>query len=109
MKLSLLIDFGSTYTKVVAIDLANEDVLAIAQAPSTVETDITIGLEQCLKRLRKSGVDDTDVEYKMACSSAAGGLRMVAVGLVPQLTVEAARQAALGAGASKGFRGGAVQ
>ena len=34
-----------------------------------------------------------------ACSSAAGGLRMVTVGLVRELTAEAARQAALGAGA----------
>ncbi len=37
--------------------------------------------------------------YRLACSSAAGGLRMVTVGLVRELTAEAARQAALGAGA----------
>jgi len=36
---------------------------------------------------------------RYACSSAAGGLRMIACGLVPSLTVEAARRAALGAGA----------
>jgi uncharacterized protein (TIGR01319 family) len=35
----------------------------------------------------------------MACSSAAGGLRMVCVGFVPELTSEAANRAALGAGA----------
>ena len=37
--------------------------------------------------------------YRLASSSAAGGLRMVTVGLVRELTAEAARQAALGAGA----------
>lgn len=34
-----------------------------------------------------------------ACSSAAGGLRMIAIGLVPDLTAEAAKRAALSAGA----------
>jgi uncharacterized protein (TIGR01319 family) len=37
--------------------------------------------------------------YRLASSSAAGGLRMVTVGLVKELTAEAARRAALGAGA----------
>ena len=40
-----------------------------------------------------------EFDVRLACSSAAGGLRMVAVGLVRELTLEAARQAALGAGA----------
>jgi uncharacterized protein (TIGR01319 family) len=37
--------------------------------------------------------------YRLASSSAAGGLRMVTIGLVRELTAAAARQAALGAGA----------
>jgi len=37
--------------------------------------------------------------HRLASSSAAGGLRMVTIGLVRELTAEAARQAALGAGA----------
>jgi uncharacterized protein (TIGR01319 family) len=37
--------------------------------------------------------------YRLASSSAAGGLRMVTAGLVRELTAEAARRAALGAGA----------
>src|SRR5699024_6728198 len=36
---------------------------------------------------------------KLACSSAAGGLKIIAIGLVPELTSEAAERAALGAGA----------
>ncbi len=38
-------------------------------------------------------------KFVLASSSAAGGLRIVVVGNVPGLTVEAANQAALGAGA----------
>jgi sugar (pentulose or hexulose) kinase len=37
--LTLLIDFGSTYTKVVAVDLSNAEVIGRSQAPSTVNTD----------------------------------------------------------------------
>jgi uncharacterized protein (TIGR01319 family) len=36
---------------------------------------------------------------KLTCSSAGGGLKMIASGLVKELTGEAARRAALGAGA----------
>ena len=42
---------------------------------------------------------DLDGALHLASSSARGGLRVVAIGLVPELTAEAARQAALGAGA----------
>ncbi len=40
-----------------------------------------------------------DGALRVASSSAAGGLRIVAVGLIPDLTAEAAKRAALGAGA----------
>jgi uncharacterized protein (TIGR01319 family) len=100
MTLALAIDFGSTYTKAVALDLAGEKVAGVAQAPSTVGTDITIGLAAALEDLRqRCGVVLDDVRFRAASSSAAGGLRMVAIGLVPELTAEAARRAALGAGA----------
>ena len=39
-----------------------------------------------------------DFEERYACSSAAGGLKIVSVGLVPELTAEAAKMASLGAG-----------
>ena len=100
MTLALAIDFGSTYTKAVALDLAGEKVAGVAQAPSTVGTDITIGLAAALEDLRqRCGVVLDDVRFRAASSRAAGGLRMVAIGLVPELTAEAARRAALGAGA----------
>ena len=43
MSLALLIDFGSTFTKILAVDLAAEEILAYAQSCTTVETDIMVG------------------------------------------------------------------
>ncbi len=98
MKNVLLIDFGSTYTKVTAVDLEGEVLLGTAQAYTTVQTDVGEGLERALAQLREvTGPIDFVARY--ACSSAAGGLRMITSGLVPELTAEAARQASLGAGA----------
>jgi len=99
VKLAVLVDFGSTFTKVIAVDLAGRRLLGTAQAPSTVDSDVTIGLHQAFGRLSGQGIDTPSAALMLGCSSAAGGLRMVAVGLVPSLTVEAARRAALGAGA----------
>ena len=98
MKAVLLIDFGSTYTKVTAVDVEAEQVLGTAQSFTTIETDINDGLNNALKILReKTGPIEFSETY--ACSSAAGGLRMVTSGLVPELTGEAAKLASLGAGA----------
>jgi uncharacterized protein (TIGR01319 family) len=94
----LLIDFGSTYTKVTAVDLDAGAVLGTASTYTTVETGIEKGLENALEILKeKTGI--AGFTKKLACSSAAGGLKMVAVGLVPKLTAEAAKLAALSAGA----------
>ena len=98
MKAVLLIDFGSTYTKLTAVDLDTETILGTAAAYTTVQTDINDGLQSALAMLEaKTGKLSYDECY--ACSSAAGGLRMVTSGLVPELTGEAARLASLGAGA----------
>lgn len=98
MKAILLIDFGSTYTKLTAVDVEEERLLGTAAAYTTVQTDISDGLENGLRSLREQ---TGDIEYDAcyACSSAAGGLRMVTSGLVPELTGEAAKMASLGAGA----------
>ncbi len=98
MKSVLLIDFGSTYTKLTAVDLDKECVLGTAAAYTTIETDINDGLEAGLKIL-ESKIGKLDFDECYACSSAAGGLRMITSGLVPELTGEAARLASLGAGA----------
>lgn len=95
----LFIDFGSTFTKAIVIDFDGERVVGRAQTPSTVETDITLGLNAVLDKINKVQEVEPAYRYKLACSSAAGGLRMVTIGLVPELTAEAAKRAALGAGA----------
>ena len=94
----LLIDFGSTYTKVAAVDVEGEAILGVAQSGTTASEDISIGLERAVARLRAQ-IGDVAFAERYACSSAAGGLRMIASGLVPSLTAEAAKRAALGAGA----------
>lgn len=99
MSLALLVDFGSTYTKVRAVSLQDARIVASAQGPSTVSTDITVGLQTALDRLHAQLGTAPRYRWRLASSSAAGGLRMVTVGLVRELTAEAARQAALGAGA----------
>lgn len=98
MRPVLLIDFGSTYTKVTAVDVDESVLLGTAQSWTTVTTDIGEGLAEAVAKLKaKTGPLDFTARY--ACSSAAGGLRMVTSGLVPELTAEAAKQASLGAGA----------
>lgn len=94
----LLIDFGSTYTKITAVDIEQESIIGTARGITTVDTDIMDGLNKALAELfgQTGKLDFTKV---LACSSAAGGLKMVAIGLVPELTAEAAKRAALGAGA----------
>jgi uncharacterized protein (TIGR01319 family) len=100
MQIALLIDFGSTYTKVAAVDLDEVRFLGRAQAPSTVDTDVAQGLNRAVRLLQSNfGLRDDDITLKLASSSAAGGLRMAAVGHIGRLTAEAATRAALGAGA----------
>lgn len=98
MRPVLLIDFGSTYTKVTAADTEAEVLLGTAAAYTTVQTDINEGLSHALEKL-EAQTGKLDFAARYACSSAAGGLRMIASGLVPELTSEAAKQASLGAGA----------
>ena len=98
MRPVLLIDFGSTYTKVTAVDTEAEVLLGTAAAYTTVQTDINEGLSHALEKL-EGQTGKLDFAARYACSSAAGGLRMIASGLVPELTSEAAKQASLGAGA----------
>ena len=94
----LLVDFGSTRTKVTAVDPARAVLLGTASAPTTVQTDVALGLEQAMQQLfLRTG--ELKIRARYACSSAAGGLKMVAVGLVPDLTVAAAKLACMGAGA----------
>ena len=99
-KYRLFADFGSTFTKLVAFDMEKEELAARVQAPSTVESDIMLGLTAAFEEMGKIiPLDAETLRSTVACSSAAGGLRMLCIGLVPDYTTEAGRLAALGAGA----------
>ncbi len=53
MKAALLIDFGSTYTKLRAVDMERAAIVGAGQGPSTVATDITIGMRAALADLER--------------------------------------------------------
>ena len=99
MKPYLLVDFGSTYTKLTAVDLVGEYIIGTAKAPTTVETNVLDGYDKAFKYLINDHPEIKEISGISACSSAAGGLKMAAIGLVEELTVEAAKRACLGAGA----------
>lgn len=95
----LTADFGSTYTKVTAIDTDVPKIVGTGAAFTTIETDVMEGLHNAFRELEKEIGKEWTPDKFLCCSSAAGGLKMVASGLVPDLTAKAARMAAASAGA----------
>src|SRR5690606_3893824 len=75
--------------------------LAQASTATTVEDgDVRLGLNRAQAALSaKLKVDELSARHYFATSSAAGGLSMTVHGLVRDMTVRAAREAALGSGA----------
>lgn len=103
---ALLVDVGSTWTKAIAVSMRRGRLLARAQTPTSVIEGVMLGVRDALAQVRaKLGYEPS---YRAATSSAAGGLRVASVGLVPDLTSAAARQASLGAGARVVFTGSFV-
>ena len=108
MKIDVLVaEIGSTTTVVNAFNQLETDnpvFLAQGQAPTSVkEGDVNIGLQAAIEDMKKNlHIENEDINYKhmLATSSAAGGLRMTVHGLVYDMTVKAAKEAALGAGAN---------
>lgn len=103
MGLLALADFGSTYTKVALVDRERRRLVARAEAPTTIASDVMDGYAVALAAARERVAGGGEApELELAVSSAGGGLRVAAVGLVADLTAAAARQAALNAGARVG-------
>ena len=108
MKIDVLVaEIGSTTTVVNAFDHLESDnpiFLGQGQAPTSVkEGDVNIGLQAAIEDMKKNlHIENEKLEYAnmLATSSAAGGLRMTVHGLVYDMTVKAAKEAALGAGAN---------
>nr|WP_246434152.1 GlmL-related ornithine degradation protein [Spirochaeta isovalerica] len=98
-------EIGSTTTVVnafVGMGTAEPRLAGQGFAPTSVlEGDVTVGLEGAIDHLKKNlKTEELTWERFLASSSAAGGLRMTVHGLVYDMTVRAAKEAALGAGAN---------
>lgn len=106
MKIEVLsAEIGSTITLVSGFDgLSSGTARFIGQgsAPTSVnQGDVRIGLNAAIEDLKiQLSTEDLKWDRFSASSSAAGGLRMSVHGLVYDMTVRAAREAALGAGAN---------
>jgi len=98
MPIYSLFDVGSTYTKGLIVDTDQEAILAIANDITTSDTDISFGIEK-VKAKMKEVLDIVKIDQTLVCSSAKGGLKMIAIGLVPDLTLKAATLACYSAGA----------
>ncbi len=100
MKVDVLVaEIGSTTTVVNAF-MYNPDPAFIGRgvANTTVDTDVREGLDQAVGNLETHVGEPVCFEHMFATSSAAGGLRMTVSGLVYDMTVRAAEEAALNAG-----------
>ncbi len=93
----LCVDFGSTFTKALLVDLASAEVVAATEHRTYGARDVLDVLDRCRDDL--SGADpraaDADV---LACSSAGGGLWIAVVGNEALVTAEAGRRVALSSG-----------
>ncbi len=101
---ALVAEIGSTITLINAFTDLDTKPKLVGQgiAPTSVyDGDVTIGLDAAKKDLMdKLGLDELNYNDFFATSSAAGGLKMSVHGLVYDMTVKAAKEAALGAGAN---------
>ena len=101
---ALLVDFGSTYTKLVAVDLDIGRIIGRAQALTTVETDINAGLEEALAHLEETcSLTASQFTFRSACSSAAGGLRVIAIGCCEKSLTVGGRSASGRAGGRRAY------
>ncbi len=84
------VDIGSTFTKAALVHVGRGELLATAQAPTTLD-DVVRGVLAAT-----AAFPDVPV---VACSSAGGGLRLAVVGYEALISAEAGHRAALSAGA----------
>jgi uncharacterized protein (TIGR01319 family) len=91
-------DVGSTYTKVTVVDTATGELVATADHPTTVESDVLEGLDVVLGAVADR-YPRADLSRIRLCSSAGGGLRLAVVGYEELVTAEAGHRVGLSAGA----------
>ena len=94
------VDVGSTFTKGVAVDLADGALVATADRRTTLPSggsgDVMDGVRAVTAELERASGPATDT---LACSSAGGGLRLAVVGYERAVTAEAGYRVGLSAGA----------
>lgn len=107
MKVDYLVaEIGSTTTLVTAFNVHRDkndkifvDTPFQGKACTTVlDGDVTIGLKNAIKDIENKINESLLWRKMLATSSAAGGLKITVHGLMEQMTVKAAKEAALGAG-----------
>jgi uncharacterized protein (TIGR01319 family) len=91
------VDFGSTFTKALLVDLDDGHVAAAAEHRTTIDTDVLDGYDACLTALVEQDARAAG-SSTLACSSAGGGLRIAVVGNEELVTAEAGRRVALSSG-----------
>lgn len=94
------LDIGSTFTKAAVFCAAGDGlaVAAAAQVPTTPES-LVEGVREVLAAMGCADAEGQPTYPVYFSSSAKGGLHVVAVGLVPELTLTVAKLTALSAGA----------
>ncbi|MDG4826126.1 glutamate mutase L [Asanoa sp. WMMD1127] len=93
MRLALCADVGSTYTKVIVVDLDGGAVVGAADHPTTATTDVLDGLDAAAAGF------SVPQDRWYVCSSAGGGLRLAVVGYESLVTAQAGHRVGLSAGA----------
>jgi uncharacterized protein (TIGR01319 family) len=91
-------DFGSTWTKLAVVDVRAGRLLATAHHPTTLDGEVLDGFTAARDALTEA-LPDADLSTVLACSSAAGGLRLAVVGYERAVTAEAGYRVGLSAGA----------
>lgn len=100
MSFYLLVDFGSTYTKISLIDKDKGRLFERVNAHTSISAGVDKGFEEALKKLdERVNLYKIEIKEVLACSSAYGGLKMIGIGITPEYTTEAAKRALVGAGA----------
>lgn len=103
---TVCLEIGSTITKATAFSGITDAksgpprVLGQGVALTSVdEGDVTFGVDRAMANLSETCPINAGNVYMLAASSAAGGLKMSVHGLTRDMTLRAAREASLGAGA----------
>jgi conserved hypothetical protein len=107
MKVDYLVaEIGSTTTLVTAFNINRDENGKILvdrsfqgkSCTTVLDGDVTIGLKNAIKDIENEISESLSWGKMLATSSAAGGLKITVHGLMEQMTVKAAKEAALGAG-----------